>query len=63
MKIKDIKEFIFIVDPGNDQTDLKQTCEQAYLKQLKYSINDPTQSKRKLFDIVRNSEKLSKDIK
>jgi hypothetical protein len=63
MKVKDIKEFISIVIPNNDEKNFKEICEQAYLKQLKYSINNPAQSKKKLFDIVRNSEKLSKDIK
>ena len=59
MKVKDIKDFISIVIPDDRREDIKITCETAYLKNLKISLKDETQSKKKLFDVIRNSDKFS----
>lgn len=56
MKIKNIQHFIKLIDPHDNQSDMQTACREAYLKELKISIQKPN----RLFEIILNSESMEK---
>jgi hypothetical protein len=56
MKIKNIQNFIKLIDPHDDQSNMETACREAYLKELKISIQKPN----RLFEIILNSESMER---